>query len=378
MTSLLVVPAAVARLLTGRLRSLLALAVATRAGPGGGRPLPRPLARRAAGPRGGRGRRRAVRGHGGGPVTAPAVQAEALAAGYGSGPPALEEVTFSLDPGTSLCVLGPNGGGKTTLFRVLGRRPRPDDRQRRGRRAARPAPPGRPPAARLPRQRAGRGADGHPGPGTLVASAAAGPSARPRPPRWRAWGWRRARPSASARCRAGSASGCCWPARWCRTPPCSCSTSRSARVDPVSAERIEGLFAELRAEGRTVLVSTHDVESARALRPGAVPQPPPGGVRRPRGDAQPQRARGHLRRGDRGPRRGRRGPSPSSTTRTRCRPPPLSSTPSAPASAAVRWRRSRCSARSAAGSRSGSPRSGCPTPPSRWPTACCPGWWWPR
>ena len=34
-------------------------------------------------------------------------------------------------------------------------------------------------------------------------------------------------------------------------------------VDPVSADRIESLFAELRAEGRTVLVSTHDVESAR-------------------------------------------------------------------------------------------------------------------
>ena len=52
-------------------------------------------------------------------MTAPAVQAEGLAAGYGSGPLAVEEVTFSLDPGTSLCVLGPNGGGKTTLFRVL-------------------------------------------------------------------------------------------------------------------------------------------------------------------------------------------------------------------------------------------------------------------
>jgi manganese/iron transport system ATP-binding protein/manganese/zinc/iron transport system ATP- binding protein len=34
-------------------------------------------------------------------------------------------------------------------------------------------------------------------------------------------------------------------------------------VDPASAERIRALFAELRAEGRTLLVSTHDVESAR-------------------------------------------------------------------------------------------------------------------
>jgi manganese/iron transport system ATP-binding protein/manganese/zinc/iron transport system ATP- binding protein len=36
-----------------------------------------------------------------------------------------------------------------------------------------------------------------------------------------------------------------------------------AGVDPASAERISGLFGELRAEGRALLVSTHDVESAR-------------------------------------------------------------------------------------------------------------------
>jgi ABC-type Mn2+/Zn2+ transport system ATPase subunit len=34
-------------------------------------------------------------------------------------------------------------------------------------------------------------------------------------------------------------------------------------VDPASAEAIDSLFADLRAEGRTLLVSTHDVESAR-------------------------------------------------------------------------------------------------------------------
>ncbi len=36
-----------------------------------------------------------------------------------------------------------------------------------------------------------------------------------------------------------------------------------AGVDPVSAERIEALMAALRDEGHTLLVSTHDVESAR-------------------------------------------------------------------------------------------------------------------
>jgi ABC-type Mn2+/Zn2+ transport system ATPase subunit len=41
-----------------------------------------------------------------------------LATGYG-GPPALEDVSFELEPGERIGVLGPNGGGKTTLFRAL-------------------------------------------------------------------------------------------------------------------------------------------------------------------------------------------------------------------------------------------------------------------
>jgi ABC-type Mn2+/Zn2+ transport system ATPase subunit len=41
-----------------------------------------------------------------------------LAAGYGGGP-AIEDVSFTLDRGERVGVLGPNGGGKTTLFRVL-------------------------------------------------------------------------------------------------------------------------------------------------------------------------------------------------------------------------------------------------------------------
>jgi manganese/iron transport system ATP-binding protein/manganese/zinc/iron transport system ATP- binding protein len=38
-----------------------------------------------------------------------------------------------------------------------------------------------------------------------------------------------------------------------------------AGVDPASAEGIARVFAELRAEGRTLLISTHDVESARSF-----------------------------------------------------------------------------------------------------------------
>jgi ABC-type Mn2+/Zn2+ transport system ATPase subunit len=41
-----------------------------------------------------------------------------LAAGYGTRP-VLEDLTFALRRGERIGVLGPNGGGKTTLFRVL-------------------------------------------------------------------------------------------------------------------------------------------------------------------------------------------------------------------------------------------------------------------
>lgn len=42
-----------------------------------------------------------------------------VAAGYGAGPPAIEGVEFVADAGLRIGVLGPNGGGKSTLFRVL-------------------------------------------------------------------------------------------------------------------------------------------------------------------------------------------------------------------------------------------------------------------
>jgi ABC-type Mn2+/Zn2+ transport system ATPase subunit len=47
------------------------------------------------------------------------VRAEALGGGYAPGRDALDGVTFALEPGQVAGVLGPNGGGKTTLFRAL-------------------------------------------------------------------------------------------------------------------------------------------------------------------------------------------------------------------------------------------------------------------
>lgn len=55
-----------------------------------------------------------------GPVSGEAVvRCEGLALAYGPGPLALEHVDFAAPAGVRVGVLGPNGGGKTTLFRAL-------------------------------------------------------------------------------------------------------------------------------------------------------------------------------------------------------------------------------------------------------------------
>jgi manganese/iron transport system ATP-binding protein/manganese/zinc/iron transport system ATP- binding protein len=47
------------------------------------------------------------------------VHVAGLAASYGAGAPALRDLTFEASGGQAVAVLGPNGGGKTTLFRAL-------------------------------------------------------------------------------------------------------------------------------------------------------------------------------------------------------------------------------------------------------------------
>ena len=215
--------------------------------------------------------------------------------------PVLTDVSFALHAGERMGVLGPNGGGKTTLFRVAARR------------AARRWP-GRCGAARasrvVPQTERSRldfpvsaldvalmGAISTPAlvaaPGPRASARAARGGARPRS----GWPSRPTRPSATSR--AASASACWSRARSCRTRGCSCSTSPSpgsTRRAPSASRRCS---ATLAGEGRGVLIATHDVEQARGWDTRAVPQRPPGRLRAARRDAAPRRARGDLRRRDR-------------------------------------------------------------------------------
>ena len=47
-----------------------------------------------------------------------ALKLQGVTAGYGS-EPVLKDISFSLEEGKRLAILGPNGSGKTTLLRVL-------------------------------------------------------------------------------------------------------------------------------------------------------------------------------------------------------------------------------------------------------------------
>lgn len=49
----------------------------------------------------------------------PLIEARGLAVTYGPGPPAVTDVSFALAAGERLALLGPNGGGKTTILRAL-------------------------------------------------------------------------------------------------------------------------------------------------------------------------------------------------------------------------------------------------------------------
>ena len=185
-----------------------------------------------------------------------------VAASYGTTAPVLHDVSFDVDAGRSVCVLGPNGGGKTTLFRVLLGELEPS--------AGRVELHGRPAyVAQTERTRLDF-------PVTALDVALMGTLAHGR------W-WLPARRPQRAAARAAlervglgdsadTAFGELSGGQRQRTLLARALVQEArvllldeplSGVDPASAGLITGVFGELRASGHTLLVSSHDVESAR-------------------------------------------------------------------------------------------------------------------
>jgi ABC-type Mn2+/Zn2+ transport system ATPase subunit len=192
-----------------------------------------------------------------------AVRAEHLAVGYRPGVAVVRDVEFAAEEGQTVGVVGPNGGGKTTLFRaLLGELP-----LRRGRVILAGAPAYVPQTDRTRLDFPVSALD-------VVLMGAYG-----RTPWWRplARADRLAAVRAldrmglgdRARARFGALSGgqrqrVLIARALLQDAPVLLLDEPLSGVDALSAARIERVFAELRAEGRTLLVATHDVEQARA------------------------------------------------------------------------------------------------------------------
>ncbi|MEA2330608.1 MAG: hypothetical protein QOH58_746 [Thermoleophilaceae bacterium] len=196
-------------------------------------------------------------------MTEPAVRTEDLSAGYG-GRAVLRGVSFAAAPGQTVCVLGPNGGGKTTLFRALLGELEPLSGDVRV--AGRPAYVAQTERTRLdfpvsaldvalmgalahgrwwlPPRRADRAA-------ARTALERVGLQDQADTPFGELSGGQRQR-ALLARALVQDA-------------PVLLLDEPLAGVDPASAGQIDALFAGLRTEGRTLLVSSHDVESARGF-----------------------------------------------------------------------------------------------------------------
>ncbi len=188
------------------------------------------------------------------------VRTEALAGGYRAGVDAITDVTFAAEPGDVVAILGPNGGGKSTLFRaLLGELP-----HRRGsvELAGRPAYVPQTERARLDfpvsaLDVALMGAYGRT-PWFRRLDHGAGLSALARVGLEEQAGERFGALSGGQRQRVLIARALVQDA------PVLLLDEPLSGVDALSAARIEGLFEELQGEGRALLVATHDVRQARA------------------------------------------------------------------------------------------------------------------
>ncbi len=190
------------------------------------------------------------------------VQADGLAIGY-SGEPVLSDVSFALSAGQIAGVLGPNGGGKTTLFRALLGELEPLS-------GTVVAPPRCGVVPQTERSRLDFPVS------ALDVALMGAISALP-------W-WRR--PGRAERSRAREALDAVGLADRADATFGELSGGQRQRVlvaralvqdarvvlldepfsglDAASAERLESLLAELAADGRTLLVATHDVEQVEA------------------------------------------------------------------------------------------------------------------
>jgi ABC-type Mn2+/Zn2+ transport system ATPase subunit len=189
------------------------------------------------------------------------VRVSGLGGGYVPGRDALRDVTFAAEPGAIVGVLGPNGGGKTTLFRaLLGELP-----IRRGEVEL----PGRP--AYVPQTERAR----LDFPVSAFDVVLMGAYARTP---WFRRVARRDRDAAHVALervglddQAATTFGALSGGQRQRVLIARALLQEAAvllldeplsGVDGVSAARIEAVFAELRNEGRTLLVATHDVRQA--------------------------------------------------------------------------------------------------------------------
>jgi ABC-type Mn2+/Zn2+ transport system ATPase subunit len=189
-----------------------------------------------------------------------ALDVEELSAGYG-GQAVLESVSFELGAGERIAVLGPNGGGKTTLFRVLLRElpPLSGKLVRRGRCAFVP---------QTERSRLDY-------PVTALDVALMGTLSRL--PWWRPNGRRERRAARAALARVGldglaaaqfgELSGgqrqrVLVARALVQDAPILLLDEPFVGVDRPSAELLERLFLDLAAEGRAIMVTTHEIEQS--------------------------------------------------------------------------------------------------------------------